>query len=374
MVRRWKEHSNNLLVKYSLILYENIRQSSAGGKANIDRDQNIQGIFPIRGKIINAFKASKTDFFNNEEVQGITQIVFGQEYRKGLTAEDAKVEKIIFLSDGDADGNHIAALLLRMFLMYFPFLIEAGMVYRAVPPLYSIKNGKKKKYFVDNLEWIKYVQKIFLENNDLRINKKNAMTPRDLNKFFLRNADYIYFLEKTANTYAVDPNLLELVLIHYISNNNSIKYDKLKKEVTSSYRFMDVYKEGKVTVVRGTIDKSNLIIISDKFLEDCKQVLDIMFSNDSLYYLLNNKKVTLYSVMKAYESCTPSGRQRYKGLGEMDDGELGESTLRPDSDRTLIRYTIENAKEAIAFVREYESDTKKILKHTGIVTRQMLED
>ena len=56
-------------------------------------------LFPIRGKIINAFKTSRQKFFENEEVQGITQIVFGQEYRKGLTVEDAKVGKIIFLAD-----------------------------------------------------------------------------------------------------------------------------------------------------------------------------------------------------------------------------------------------------------------------------------
>lgn len=56
-------------------------------------------LFPIRGKIINAFKASKQAFFSNEEVQGITRIIFGQDYRKGLTVEDAKVEKIIFMAD-----------------------------------------------------------------------------------------------------------------------------------------------------------------------------------------------------------------------------------------------------------------------------------
>lgn len=72
---------------------------SAAGRAEVDRDEYTQGIFPIRGKIKNAFKCSRQEFFNNEEVQGITQIVFGQEYRKGLTVDDAKVTKIIFLAD-----------------------------------------------------------------------------------------------------------------------------------------------------------------------------------------------------------------------------------------------------------------------------------
>lgn len=330
-------------------------------------------LFPIRGKIINAFKCSKQAFFSNEEVQGITRIIFGQDYRKGLTVEDAKVVKIIFLADADVDGSHIAALLLRMFVMYFPFLIEAGMVYKAIPPLYSIKEGKKTRYFTENIDMIKYTQKYFLSSNNFKTLDKRDLTPKEVTSFFLRNADYIYYLTSTASTYAVDPNLLEMVLIHYIENKKSIKYDKLRKEIKSAYRFMDVYKENNIIIVKGSIEKSNLIIINDKFLNDCQNVLRIMDSNDSLHYMLNGKKTSIYNVMKLYESSNPKDIQRYKGLGEMGDGQLGESTLDPEN-RTLIRYTLDSAKESINFIREYESDTKKILAETGIVTRDDLLD
>ena len=261
-----------------------------------------------------------------------------------------------------------------MFVMYYPFLIEAGKVYKAIPPLYSVKEGKKKRYFTDNLEYIKYIQKTFLSQNDFRDIKNQPISQNDITKFFLRNTDYIYFLEKLANTYAVDPYLTEIVLDHYIENGDKINFDKLKKEIKSAYRFMDVYKENGTIVVKGTIDKSNLIIISDKFLMDCQNVLNIIKSNDYLHFYLNGSKASLYSVMKAYEATTPTNRQRYKGLGEMNDGELGESTLRPDGNRTLIRYTIESAKDAINFIREYESDTKKILNEVKDVDRDMLLD
>ena len=167
-----------------------------------------------------------------------------------------------------------------MFVMYYPFLIEAGKVYKAIPPLYSVKEGKKKKYFTDNLEYIKYIQKTFLSQNDFRDIKNQPISQNEITKFFLRNRDYIYFLEKLANTYAVDPYLTEMVLDHYIENGDKINFDKLKKEIKSAYRFMDVYKENGTIVVKGTIDKSNLIIISDKFLMDCQNVLKISKSND----------------------------------------------------------------------------------------------
>jgi DNA gyrase/topoisomerase IV subunit B len=57
----------------------------------------------------------------------------------------------------------------------------------------------------------------------------------------------------------------------------------------------------------------------------------------------------------------------------MGDGQLGESTMHPDS-RTLIQYTMEDAKEAIQFIRDYESDGKKILSEVGLVTRDDLVD
>ena len=153
-----------------------------------------------------------------------------------------------------------------------------------------------------------------------------------------------------------------------------VKPGASQEEIKSAYRFMDVYKENGTIVVKGTIDKSNLIIISDKFLMDCQNVLNIIKSNDYLHFYLNGNKASLYSVMKVYEATTPDNRQRYKGLGEMNDGELGESTLRPDGNRTLIRYTIESAKDAINFIREYESDTKKILNEVKYVDRDMLLD
>jgi DNA gyrase subunit B len=359
-------------VKPELFIVEG---DSALGKAQEDRIADFQGIMPIRGKIINAFKASKKDFFNNEEVQGITRIIFGQDYKKGLTIDDCKVDKIIFMTDGDVDGAHIAALLLRMFVLYFPFLISNGKVYKAIPPLYSIKEGKKTKYFTENIDLIKYIQKRFLTHNDIKNIKKKAITNRELTKFFLTNADYIYFLEKTANTFAVDPYLLEMVLYHYVVNKHKIKYDKLKKEVTSAYRFMNVHKQNGTIIVKGTIDKSNLIIISDKFIRSCTDILNLIEANKDLYYILNKNKATVYTIMKAYEDAMPNAKifQRYKGLGEMGDGQLGESTMHPDS-RTLIQYTMEDAKEAIQFIRDYESDGKKILSEVGLVTRDDLVD
>lgn len=108
-VKYTKNPLKNLPAKYirpltnehtELIIVEG---DSALGTVQEARDPNTQGLYPIRGKIINAFKASKQKFFENEEVQAIIQIIFEQEYKKTLTIDDVKVEKVIFMADADVD-------------------------------------------------------------------------------------------------------------------------------------------------------------------------------------------------------------------------------------------------------------------------------
>lgn len=59
---------------------------------------------PIRGKIISAFSHSAKEVFNNAEIQGILNILFGKKLYtpsnvKELRLEDCKFEKIIFTTD-----------------------------------------------------------------------------------------------------------------------------------------------------------------------------------------------------------------------------------------------------------------------------------
>lgn len=351
-----------------------VEGNSAMSTVQLGRDRNTQGIFPIRGKIINAFKYNKAAVFSNEEVQAINQIMFGTDYRRNFTVEECRVEKIIFLADGDVDGSHISALLERLFVMYYPQLIRAGMVYKAIPPLLSVKDGKKTKYFTEQVDIIRYNQKLFLSNVKFSHMDNKPFDGKDTTIFFMTNQDYIYYLEKLANTYAINPYLLEKILYNYIQNGNKVNTAKLNKEISSLSRFISASMEGKTPVISGTIDMYNLVIVNDKFLFDCRHIIDIINKNSELFCKINGEMKSLYQTMKCYESFKPSNIKRYKGLGEMNKEQLAESALYPGSDRTLIRYTMEDTDETLKAIREYETDTKKILSLVGNVTRADLLD
>lgn len=348
---------------------------SAGGLFKTYRNAKTQGVFPIRGKILNCFdKKNISDCLDNAEVAGITAIIGGG-YGKNFDITKVKWKKIISAADADSAGNHINALLLLMVLRLYPELIIHGRFYRSVPPLFMTTIGKgknaKKLYFSDKSDLVQYVQKLFSKANVIASPSGKKLPPREVEQLLYNNFDYIYELEKVANQYCIMPEILEMYL-----NNRDLPPAKICSIIKKRYRFMDKTVINGQIICDGIADgKSNTLFIGDRLLNDCKNILKIMENNMYTDYQVNGKPATMLDIMRLYDTTSPSNLNRLKGLGEQDGEELAESVILPGDmgNRTLVKYTMDSAMKEIEDIRFYNNNKNELLKNL-VVTRRDIAD
>ena len=126
-----------------------VEGDSAGGSAKQGRNRIHQAILPLRGKVLNVENAPLTKVLENKELSDLVTAL-GCGLGKNFELSKLRYDRLIILADADADGNHIATLLLTFLYRYLPKLITNGKVYLAQPPLYRIDAGKETFWALDD--------------------------------------------------------------------------------------------------------------------------------------------------------------------------------------------------------------------------------
>lgn len=115
---------------------------SANGSIVDSRDDEFQAAFPLRGKVLNVLKAPLEKIFKNAEIVNMVKIIgtgITDGKKNDFDINNLRFGKIIVTTDADADGGHIASLLIAFIYRFMRPLLENGHVYVAQTPLYELK-------------------------------------------------------------------------------------------------------------------------------------------------------------------------------------------------------------------------------------------
>lgn len=138
-----------------IVSHNSAKTAAVAGFSQTGRD--YYGAFPLKGKPLNVRDTSISKIKVNEEIKNIIQILgleFGKKYKD---TKSLRYGKVVIFTDSDLDGYHIKGLLINLFNVFWPELLQMDFLYEFVTPILRIKKGNRKRFFYklkDYINWL----------------------------------------------------------------------------------------------------------------------------------------------------------------------------------------------------------------------------
>jgi DNA gyrase subunit B len=359
-----------------------VEGDSAGGSAKQGRNREFQAVLPLRGKILNVERARMDKMLSSEQIGTLITALGTGIGTDEFTIDKLRYHKIIIMTDADVDGAHIRTLLLTFFYRQMREIIDRGYLFIAQPPLYKITRGKSEQYLKDDPALEDYLIGTGLEDASLRLSSGEVRAGNDLRKLVeeartirtLLNGLHSRYNRKVIEQAAIAGVLRSQVTGDRASAAQAAAYiarrlDALADETERGWTGTFDEQHGFVfeRTLRGVkevalIDQALLGSADARKLDEFAPSLQAIYPRPTPPAILRRKdeETPIHGPVGLFEAVIAAGRkgvslQRYKGLGEMNPGQLWETTLDTNA-RSLLQVNVKEIDDANTIFDELMGD------------------
>ena len=345
---------------------------SASGSIDKIRNKKNQALLGIFGIVNNVVDMNWKEMMTKDKIKALVTVL-GCGIGPTFDITKCRWNKIIIETDYDVDGHNITSFLCSFFVFHMPELVKAGMIYKAVPPLYMMDEKSRKKYkcakyAYDKPEYFEMRSKVYANHIEIleedQDGKARLLNLKETVAWMNKNREYSKALDSLQGYANIDPYILERL------TDLSLEYNF--KKVSDRDKFFQAAKkilpeieeyDATLSTVSGAHEGNMFALILDEvYFKNAKPLIDILAQNPSLFVAYRKRgsddQFTRATIGQALEvimnGYSIEAEQRFKGLGEMEPDIMLETGVNPLT-RRLYRLTVDDWEGTVKGMRQLHS-------------------